>query len=51
MKTIAATDSMTFQKLADGIAISYALKLSPHEQLVAAFGFFTLKPPSVRASE
>ena len=23
-----------------------ALKLSPHEQLVAAFGFFTLKPPS-----
>src|SRR2546426_10747067 len=25
---------------------SYALKLSPHEQLVAAFGFFPLKPPS-----
>src|ERR1044071_5842252 len=23
----------------------YALKLSPHEQLVAAFGFCTLKPP------
>ena len=23
-----------------------ALKLSPHEQLVAAFGFFTLNPPS-----
>ena len=27
-----------------------ALKLSPHEQLVAAFGFFTLKPPSWRES-
>ena len=28
----------------------YALKLSPHEQLVAAFGFLTLKPPSCKAS-
>ena len=28
----------------------YALKLSPQEQLPAAFGFFTLKPPSCRAS-
>src|SRR3954453_16915856 len=27
-----------------------ALKLSPQEQVVAAFGFFTLKPPSCRAS-
>src|SRR5690606_33159676 len=27
-----------------------ALKLSPQEQLVAALGFFTLKPPSVSAS-
>lgn len=26
--------------------IRHALKLSPHEQLVAAFGFFTLNPPS-----
>ena len=30
--------------------IGHALKLSPQEQLVAALGFFTLKPPSVRAS-
>ena len=28
----------------------YALKLSPQEQLVAALGFFTLKPPSCNAS-
>lgn len=28
----------------------HALKLSPQEQLVAAFGFFTLKPPSFSAS-
>ena len=27
-----------------------ALKLSPQEQLVAAFGFFTLNPPSCNAS-
>jgi len=26
--------------------IRHAVKLSPQEQLVAAFGFFTLKPPS-----
>jgi hypothetical protein len=28
------------------LSTGYALKLSPQEQLVAAFGFFTLKPPS-----
>ncbi|MEI2723748.1 MAG: hypothetical protein V9H26_09470 [Verrucomicrobiota bacterium] len=28
----------------------HALKLSPQEQLVAALGFFTLKPPSFNAS-
>src|SRR5687768_6377296 len=27
-----------------------ALKLSPQEQVVAAFGFFTLNPPSCNAS-
>ena len=29
---------------------NHALKLSPQEQLVAALGFFTLKPPSCNAS-
>jgi hypothetical protein len=31
-------------------SILQALKLSPQEQLVAALGFFTLKPPSCKAS-
>ena len=29
---------------------AYAVKLSPQEQVLAAFGFFTLKPPSCKAS-
>jgi len=33
-----------------GEGVGHALKLSPHEQLVAALGFVTLKPPSVSAS-
>ena len=33
-----------------GEMIRHALKLSPQEQVVAAFGFFTLKPPSFSAS-
>lgn len=34
-----------------GCAIGFqALKLSPQEQVVAAFGLCTLNPPSVRAS-
>src|SRR6266404_2719884 len=31
-------------------APNQALKLSPQEQLVAALGFFTLNPPSCKAS-
>lgn len=34
----------------DELIYFHALKLSPQEQLVAALGFFTLKPPSCKAS-
>ena len=33
-----------------GELVGHAVKLSPQEQLVAAFGLVTLKPPSVSES-
>ena len=40
----------TARLVEQGEVVGHALKLSPHEQLVAALGFVTLKPPSVSAS-